>query len=161
MKILKWLDDNFELVIMSVALILITVVVLVDVFGRTVFGTGITWGQEMSRNCEIVIAAMGISYGVRVGKHIKVDILQTFFPKLHKPLDIFGDVTLMLFCLFTAYYGTDKLAATLKSGATTAVMGIPTFYIYSIMEIGLVLAAIRVAEKYLKELFAKRGGKEA
>ena len=45
MKILKWLDDNFELVIMSVALILITVVVLVDVFGRTVFGTGITWGQ--------------------------------------------------------------------------------------------------------------------
>jgi TRAP-type C4-dicarboxylate transport system permease small subunit len=161
MKILKWLDDNFELIIMGAALIVIAVVVLIDVFGRTFLGVGITWGQEMSRNGEIVIAAMGISYGVRAGKHIKVDIIQTLFPKLQRPMEIFGDVVVMLFCIFTAYYGTAKLAATLKSGATTAVMQIPTFYIYLIMEIGLILAAFRVVEKYVKEILAgKKGGKE-
>lgn len=52
MKIVKWLDDNIELVIMGIALSVLTVVVLIDVIGRTALGTGITWGQEMSRNCE-------------------------------------------------------------------------------------------------------------
>ena len=53
-----------------------------------------------------------------------------------------------------------KLGATMKSGATTAVLGIPTFYIYSIMEIGLVLAAVRVIEKYIKLFLGrvKKGG---
>ena len=160
MKIVKWLDNNFELVIMAIALSVLTVVVLIDVIGRTIFGTGITWGQEISRNCEIVIAAMGISYGVQAGKHIKVDIIQTLVPKLKALLDIFGDVNTCLFCLFVAYYGMSKLGATMKSGATTAVLGIPTFYIYSIMEIGLVLAAVRVIEKYIKLFLGrvKKGG---
>ena len=160
MKVLKWLDDNLELIIMGAALITISVVVLIDVFGRTVLGTGITWGQEMSRNCEIIIAAMGVSYGVRADKHIKVDIIQTVFPKTKKPLDIFGDIAVLALCAFVAYHGLDKLAGTLKSGATTAVMGIPTFYIYGTMEIGLVLAAGRVAEKYIKKLVInkKKGG---
>ena len=160
MKIVKWLDNTFELVIMAIALSVLTVVVLIDVIGRTIFGTGITWGQEISRNCEIVIAAMGISYGVQAGKHIKVDIIQTLVPKLKALLDIFGDVITCLFCLFVAYYGMSKLGATMKSGATTAVLGIPTFYIYSIMEIGLVLAAVRVIEKYIKLFLGrvKKGG---
>lgn len=160
MKIVKWLDNNFELVIMAIALSVLTVVVLIDVIGRTIFGTGITWEQEISRNCEIVIAAMGISYGVQAGKHIKVDIIQTLVPKLKALLDIFGDVITCLFCLFVAYYGMSKLGATMKSGATTAVLGIPTFYIYSIMEIGLVLAAVRVIEKYIKLFLGrvKKGG---
>lgn len=157
MKVLKWLDNNFELLIMGAALIIIAVVVLIDVFGRTVLGTGLTWGQEMSRNCEIVIAAMGVSYGVRSNKHIKVDIIQTLFPKTRKPLEFLGDIAVVGFCLFTAWYGVSKLAATLKSGATTAVMEIPTFYIYSIMELGLILAALRVIEKYIKIFIARKG----
>ena len=156
MKIVKWLGDNFELLIMGIALSVLTVVVLIDIVGRTVFGSGITWGQEMSRNCEIVIAAMGVSYGVQAGKHIKVDIIQTLVPKLKVPLDIFGDIVTFLFCIFVAYYGMSKLGATLKSGATTAVMGIPTFYIYTIMEIGLVLAAVREVEKYIKQFLNRK-----
>ena len=151
MKIVKWLDDNIELVIMGIALSVLTVVVLIDVIGRT------AWGQEMSRNCEIVIAAMGVSYGVQAGKHIKVDIIQTLVPKSKAALDIFGDIVTCLFCIFVAYYGVSKLGATMKSGATTAVMGIPTFYIYSIMEIGLILAALRVIEKYIKILIGRMG----
>lgn len=158
MRIVKWLDDNIELVIMGISLSVLTVVVLIDVIGRTAFGTGITWGQEVSRNCEIVIAAMGVSYGVQAGKHIKVDIIQTMVPKLKAPLDILGDIVTCLFYIFVAYYGVSKLGATMKSGATTAVMGIPTFYIYSIMEIGLILAALRVIEKYIK-IFIDRTGK--
>ena len=34
MKIVKWLDNNFELVIMAIALSVLTVVVLIDVIGE-------------------------------------------------------------------------------------------------------------------------------
>ena len=46
MKIVKWLDDNFELLIMGIALSVLTVVVLIDIVGRTVFGSGITWDRR-------------------------------------------------------------------------------------------------------------------
>lgn len=156
MKILRWLDDNFELLIMGFALTILTAVVLIDVIGRTVLGTGVAWAQEMSRNCEILIAAMGISYGVQAGKHIKVDILPTFFPKFKIPLDVFGDIVTFIFCCFVAWFGVTKLNATLKSGATTAVMEIPMFYIYLTMEIGLCMGAFRVAEKYVKKILLRK-----
>ena len=156
MKALKWLDRNFELLIMGVSLVTITLVVFADICGRTIFGVGIVWAQELSRTCEIIIAAMGISYAVKAEKHIKVDLLQTFIPKTRGPLDIFGDVVVVAWAAFMAYYGVFKLQATLKSEATTAVLEIPMFCIYMAMELGLILAVVRTVEKYVKRAMDKK-----
>lgn len=159
MKLIKWLDRNFELVIMGAAIVTITVIVFADVIGRSFFGTGITCTQELSRTCEIIIAAMGISYGVQTDKHIRVDLIQTFWPKTTKPLAVFGDIVVFGFCIFMAWHGMTKLKAALISQATTAVLEIPMFYIYLMMELGLVFAALRMIEKYVKRFYiVKKGG---
>lgn len=155
MKVLKWLDNNFELLIMGISLATITLVVFADICGRTIFGVGLVWAQELSRTCEIIIAAMGISYAVKANKHIKVDLIQTFFPKTRVPLDIFGDIVVVAWAAFMSYYGVFKLQATLASKATTAVLEIPMFCIYLAMEIGLVLAVVRTIEKYIKRACTK------
>lgn len=160
MKVVKWLDDNLELVIMGIALVTITVVVTLDILLRNVTGSGLVFAQELSQKCEIVLAAMGISYGVVSGKHIKVDIIQTFIPATKKILNFIGDLSTFLFCVILAYYGTSKLRGTLKSGAVTAVLQIPMFYIYLSMELGLIMGAIRVAEKYIKMYVKKSPDKE-
>lgn len=162
MNFLKWLDRNFELIIMGAAIVTITVIVFADVVGRSFFGTGITCAQELSRTCEIIIAAMGISYGVQTDKHIRVDLIQTFWPKTKKPLAVFGDIVVFSFCIFMSCNGLTKLKSALISQATTAVLEIPMFYIYLMMELGLVFAALRMVEKYVKRLYAaKKGGETA
>ncbi|WP_019133407.1 TRAP transporter small permease [Kallipyga massiliensis] len=156
-KVLKWLDQYFELVIMGIALTTIIVSVTLDIVLRNLTGSGLAFAQELSQKCEIVLAAMGISYGVVTGKHMKVDILQTFFPKTKKPLEVVGDIVIFLFCGFMAVFAINKLEGTLASGATTAILEIPTFYIYLTMEIGLILACIRIVEKYIKNFLFREG----
>lgn len=156
MKVLKWLDDNIELAIMSLALSLIVVSISADIILRTVTGTGLTWAQELSRQCEICIAAFGMSYAVKADKHIRVDLIQTFLPKTRKPLDVFADIVVFVFSLFIAWYGVTKLRAAIRSGAFTPVLEIPMVCIYGMMEIGFIGAALRVVEKYIKK-FLNRG----
>ena len=58
-----------------------------------------------------------------------------------------------------AWHGMTKLKAALISQATTAVLEIPMFYIYLMMELGLVFAALRMIEKYVKRFYiVKKGG---
>ncbi len=89
-------------------------------------------------------------------------MIQTFWPKTKKPLAVFGDIVVFAFCIFMSCNGLTKLKSALISQATTAVLEIPMFYIYLMMELGLVFAALRMVEKYVKRLYAaKKGGETA
>ena len=147
---LRWMDKNLELVLMGFCLCVILIVILVDVIGRELFGRGLIFAQELARYCELYIAFLGISLGVSTNTHIKVDILQTFFPKFQFPLQVTGDALFFVFAVFMAYSGCDKLAAVLASGAKSAVLQVPMFFVYLGLEIGLILGAVRIAEKYMK-----------
>lgn len=155
MKVLKWLDRNFELTVGGVALVVMTVIIVLDVFMRNFLGSGITWGQELARTCTIVIAAMGMSYGAGANKHIRVDILETLFPKTTKYFHGFSDVVTLIFCGCIGLNGISKLRDIQALGTLTPVMQIPQFYIYLMMEIGLVLGVVRIIEKNVKEYALK------
>lgn len=160
MKVLKWLDRNFELTISGIVLVIMTVIIVADVFMRNLFGLGITWGQELARTCTIIIAAMGMSYGAGAEKHIKVDILETFIPRATPFFHIFADVVTLIFCAFIGYHGISKLQDVYRLGTLTPVMQIPQFYIYLMMEIGLVLGVVRIIQKNLRRIKAKKEGGE-
>ena len=155
MKALKWLDENFEVFIMGVAVIVMTIIIVADVFMRNILGNGIAWAQELARQCTIIIGAMGMSYGVSKSKHIKVDILETFVPKLKTPLTICGDLFTFVFCVFILWNGIEKLTKVYAQGTTTPVMQLPTFYIYLMMWIGLTLGAVRVIENYIRKFMGR------
>lgn len=161
MKVLKWLDKHFELLIGGIAVIVMTTAIFVDVFMRSFMGMGIVWAQELARTCTIVIGAMGMSYGAGFDKHIKVDILETIVPKSKNILHAFGDVMTVIFCAFIAYYGLQKLQDIWALGTLTPVMQIPQAYIYMFMEVGLILGVIRTIEKNIvRYVIGKKGDEE-
>jgi len=105
-KILRWLDINFEPILMAVLFYAITLLVTLQVILRFVFSSGFAWGEEVSRFMFVWLMYISISYATRNQRHIKVAFLVNKFPiEVRKKLMILTDVLFLTFCVI-AFYGT-------------------------------------------------------
>lgn len=158
MKAIKWIDENFEIFLMGICLIVMTMVIFVDILLRTIAGSGLIWAQELARTMTIFTAELGMSFGISTKKHIRVDILETFIPKLGTPLNIFADIVTLIFCAVIAFYGVSKMQSVYSMGVTTPVMELPNVYIYAVTEIGLALGVVRCIERNVKDYLRNKNG---
>ena len=92
-KILKWLDDNIELYICVFLMSFMTLLVFVQVVMRYVFNNSLSWSEELARYTFIWLIYIGISYGCKLRKHIKIDAALYLFPKKVRPyVVLLGDI---------------------------------------------------------------------
>jgi len=83
MKILRKAADLYkklEIFVLSVLFFIAFIVIILEVFSRFVLGRQFTWTDEFSTMLQFVISFLGIGYGIRTKKHIRVDGLYNQFP---------------------------------------------------------------------------------
>ena len=136
-KALKWLDINFEPLMMSVLFFAMTTLITVQVILRFVFKTGFAWGEEVSRYLFVWLVFMSIPYAARNNRHIGLDFIRELFPeKVRKVymvmIDLAAIVMFGLFlynagmiCYHAAYYGdmAQTLPASVNWMHAAAVVG--------------------------------------
>ena len=81
MKVLKFLDENLEKMLCVIFLALMSIIIVLQVFFRYVLNNSLSWSEELARYLFIWMIYVGISYGVKMDKHICVDAVYTFMPK--------------------------------------------------------------------------------
>ena len=94
------LINRLEKGIISLLLVGMTLLVFVEVVLRFGFGTGLSWGQELTLHLSAWFVLFGISYGLKVGVHINVDAFVRLFPPLGRRL-----LALLAIILSLAYCG--------------------------------------------------------
>ena len=156
MKVLKWLDKNFEEKAMSVILWAIVVIMFIQVIMRYVFKSSLAWSEEVSRYLFIWMVFTGISYGVKNGLHMKIDLLEYFVPKLKKPLGIIADLAFFIFTCYMIKPGINVVKAIKASGQTSPAGEVPMEIVYTSLLIGFTLVVIRIIQKYVL-MFTKKG----
>ena len=57
------------------------VIIMLQAVSRYVFNSPLIWTDELSINLQMIMAFIGIAYGIRTKTHIKVDGLYRQFPK--------------------------------------------------------------------------------
>lgn len=72
--------NRIEETIISLLLVSMTLLVFTEVILRFGFGTGLSWGQELTLHLSAWFVLFGISYGLKVGAHIGVDAFVRLFP---------------------------------------------------------------------------------
>ncbi len=101
--LLKWLQQIEEGVI-SLLLVAMTLLVFIEVVLRFGFGTGLTWGQELTLHLSAWFVLFGISYGLKVGAHISVDaFVRLFSPAVQRLLSIVALLLALLYCALFLY----------------------------------------------------------
>jgi TRAP-type C4-dicarboxylate transport system permease small subunit len=157
MNTLRWLDKNFERVIMAFFLAMITILMAIDVTGRYIFRASPAHTQEMARYCMLYITFLGMGYGIRYDAHIKADILSANFPKLRPMFEVISDIGMLVFSGILVIAGVPKLESLALRGQVSPSMGLPMVYLYAGLEVGWALCIFRIIQKYVLRIVFKKG----
>jgi len=108
MKIIHWLDRHIE----EVLLVLFTTIMVAVIFLQVVMGqldSSLSWTEELARYSFIWLVYIGISYGVKKDRHIKVDVLLLVLKNKGKIiLTIIANLLFIAFAIFVIRYGDRK-----------------------------------------------------
>lgn len=161
MKLVKWLDRYLEEVILTLLLMAISVLLLAQVISRYVFGSALSWSDELARYLLVWSGFLSISYCVRMRISIKIEQVQNAMPpavigciKLARHTLVFA------FCLLMLPYALTYVKQAMASGATSAAMRIPMYWIQSAPLVGFSLLAVRVAQAWIRVARELLKGKE-
>lgn len=160
MKVLRWLDRHFEETIMLILLAMIVVVMGIQVVMRYGLKSSLVWAEELSRYFFIWFVFMGISYGVRQNIHIKVDIIETVFPRTKRILGVLQDIAFLVFSVYMIQPGFKAMGMLIASGQKSPAMGVPMYLVYISLMGGFLLTIMRMIQKYVLLLAGKGDKKE-
>ena len=129
MKIIKWLDDNFEEFILVILLLAMTLIMGIQVFTRYLLGNSLAWSEEITRYLFI------------------------WFPKRGKAMIKLVNHTIeIIFFLFLIPYAYLYLKSAVVSGQTSPACGIPMYYIQAAPLFSFILVSIRIIQRWIEEL---------
>lgn len=149
MKVLKWLDEHFEEYILIALSIFTVVVIFSQVVMRYVFNSSLSWSEEIARYGFIWLIYIGVSYGVKKRKHLRVDAITMLFEeKGTAVIKMIANILFLIFALVIAYYGLDIVT---KITRESAALQIPMEYVYASLAIGMILTSIRLTQNIITD----------
>lgn len=160
MKAIKWLDRHFEEFFLVFFSVIMVGSISLQVFMRFIVGSSLEWSEELARYCFIWLVYMGISYGVKKQRHIKVDVLLLLFKDKGKVvLNFAANFIFLLFALFVVVYGSSIAVYILGWGQASPALSIPMGLVYLATPVGMGATAIRLIQQMMKQYTFLRGGK--
>lgn len=140
----KFLNDDLEGDFCCVVMTLLSIVLIVQVFFRYVLGQSLVWSEELARYLFVWLVYMGIPYGSKMMRHIKIDAGLMFFPKpLRQYVVIAGDIFFMIVAIIVAALSAQLVANQYVIGLVSPALGVPMWLLYAAPLVGFSLAAIR------------------
>ena len=144
MKILKWLDENFERTINIFLLSAMTIILFIQVIMRRVFNNSLFWSEELARFIFVWIVYIGISHGAKLRRHIKIEAFLMMFPKKARPfIEILGDLLFFAFAIFVIFTSWRWIDLQLMLGQRSPALKIPIWLLFAAPFTGFILTAFR------------------
>ncbi|MBU3182268.1 TRAP transporter small permease [Clostridium psychrophilum] len=138
-----------------------TILVFVQVIMRYVMGNSLVWSEELARYLFIWLIYIGISYGAKIMKHIKIDASLKLFPLKIRPVTVIvGDTLFLVFSLFITFSAFLVVQKEITLGQTSPAMQLPMWIIYAAPMIGFALTSIRQVQTIIYRVHKLRKGGE-
>jgi TRAP-type C4-dicarboxylate transport system permease small subunit len=110
----------------------------------------LSWSEELARYCFIWLVYIGISYGVKKQRHIKVDVLLVLLKEKGRiVLTLIANVLFLIFGLFVIKHGYDIAAQLLAFGQQSPALHIPMGLVYMATPVGIGLTIIRLIQNMI------------
>ena len=162
MKALLWLDENLEKVICVLLLSSMTGIIFLQFVMRRVFNNSLVWSEELARYMFIWLVFIGISYGAKLIRHIKLEAVVEKMPAKARPyFYLLGDLMFLYYVLYILYVSIEVVQMQMRINQTSPAMGIPFAVVYAAPTVGFALTAIRQVQVIIpsvKKLISAKGG---
>lgn len=152
-RFFKHIYENFE-EYFSASLIAIMIVCLgLQVLLRYVFGTSLSWSEELSRFCFIWTIYVGIALAAKRMQHVRVTAVYLLMPKqMQLVMWMLVDAIWVAFNLIFAWQGILMVINSFEFVERTPTLEWVAAYIYMIIPFGFILMSWRIIEIYIKHL---------
>jgi len=154
-KIIGAIINAFEVWSLMLCMLLLTTLLIVNVIAREFF-VSIYYAEEVAEFLLIFVTFVGVSYGVRKARHIRMGaFFDMMNPRLEKVFIIIiaaVSAVVMFIMAFTAY---DYVMVAMQRGHETGALRLPYWTFYAIIPVGFFLAGIQYIRTILKNLTEK------
>lgn len=152
MKVLKFIDEQFEKWFLIVSLIVMALVTFMQIVLRW-FNAATVWAEEFSRYVMLYQVWVGASYAVHEDAHIRITAL---IGKLsggrRRGMDLVVLTLWLLFALWLTVEGCVLVGKIAAMGQVSSAMRIPMTIPYASVPIGGALMTIRLVQKIVERL---------
>ncbi|WP_411953990.1 TRAP transporter small permease [Alkalibacillus sp. S2W] len=159
MNILRKIEQHIEEWLLVIIGSVMTSVIFLQVVMRET-GNSLSWSEELGRYCFIWLVYIGISYGVKKQRHIKVDVLLILLKDKWKVvLSLFANLLFLIFAALVVYYGTDISRNLLELGQKSPALQVEMGLVYMAAPIGMGLTVIRLIQNMYNQVLMLLGKK--
>ncbi len=162
MKVLKWLDDNLEEVLLMVLLICMVVIMGMQILARYCLNMSLSWSEELTQYLFVWSVFLSVSYCVKKRISIKIEQFLLILPaRAQTGLRLLRHTLVLVFCVIMIPFSVTYVQQAVASQATSAALQIPMYYIQSAPLAGFILLTIRVLQAWWREARNLKGGAQA
>lgn len=144
--------DHLERWILIACVAALAVLLIANVFARTFFQS-IYFAEEVSKFLVMLITFVGVSYGVRKARHIRMGaFLDSMPPRMEKGFIIFISLISAVTMAVMAWFSMAYLLNAMNMAHMTPALRVPKWTFYIIVPVGFGLASIQYIRTILKNL---------
>ena len=141
---LNRLFKNFEEFILSTCILVMAVILVSNVVGRTFFQYSLTFAEEVCALLTIAVTFAGTSYCARMSCHICMTAVFDLLPHVGKKIFMFiVSVITAAAMVFLSYLAIKYIMDLYSSGRFTPALHIPMWLPYVIIPGGLIMTAVQ------------------
>jgi C4-dicarboxylate transporter, DctQ subunit len=139
--------DRIEEAFMVAALTFMTLLTFVQVVLRYGFGGGFVWSLEATTYTSAWLVLIGMSYGVRTGAHIAVDLLTSrLTPSGARGFAAVALACSLAYCALMIYGSVGFVNGLMTLGTEARDIPLPRWVLTGIMPIAFLLLALRLVQ---------------
>ncbi|WP_020674612.1 TRAP transporter small permease [Geopsychrobacter electrodiphilus] len=147
--------NGIEVSILVFCVAALAVLLITNVFARTFFQS-IYFAEEISKFLVMLMTFVGVSYGVRKARHIRMGaFLDAMPPKVEKVFLIVISLVSAIVMGVMAWFSYQYLLNAMEMGHMTPALRVPTWTFYIILPIGFGLACLQYLRTIIKNLTEK------
>lgn len=148
--------SRLEALILGLGVLLMAVNTVANVVMRFGFGESLFFAGEINRILIIMITFAGIGYAARHGRHIRMSAIYDAFPVMgRKVLMIIMSLVTSAAMFFLLYYSIEYILSLQSRGRVLPALGLPIWWIYLWVPIGLGITGIQYLLTAVKNLREK------
>ncbi len=157
MRLLKFIDEKFEEIVLVAVLAIMVVLVFLQVVMRYVFQASLSWSEELARYMFLWIIWLGAAYATKEGSHISLDVITSRLPRKGQLIaNALKYIIWIGFAIFLAYISWQLAFKIFERGQVSAAMRIPMGYAYASIPFGMSLMLFRILENGIKTIKERR-----
>jgi len=152
-KVLRFIDENFEKILCNFCLFAMVVLLSAVVFFRFVLNRGLPFAEELDRMAFVWMVYMAAAFAAQKGAHIRLEAIALILPnKVNQYRRYLADLLWVGLNLIIVKEGISVVSSMFKYRYESPALGWSMAYVYTIVPISFTLITFRIIQGYIREI---------